>query len=579
MWSKAVLLLCFCLPISLSTHAIAAHSADTATVELTTAFLIETGPRLNPSTAAELWHKGQFTPYADTLALGLGSKPVWIALKLHNDTGRQLERSLLLDTAWLDEIRLYHYRGPRLHHQVVAGDLQPFANRNPLLTGFLFPLELSPGEHFVLLRVSTPDPMLLPLRLLDDEQLEHLPLQRLTSYGLSYGFLLALIFYNTALFFGIRDRHHLLYALYLGSFLLVNLAYSGHGLAWFWSDATEWQRWAPPALMILFGCCGLLFATSFLHIRQYCSRGYRVVQLAAALALLSLTAGWLLDSQLVALSAAFMFMLVFTSLMLLMGLCRVTQGSVSARFYLLAVISGTCGTVITTLAVLGRLPLGEWSFRAAEIGMLAEATLLALALAARIRHVHREQIRAEHAADTDPLTLLNNRRALYRLAESHWQTGNRRRRPLSAVVLDIDHFKQCNDTYGHAAGDRVLCQLGQCILNTVREGDLAARWGGEEFLILLPDTDLEDAGRFAARLLEQIRLTQLTLNGRLIEVTASIGIAEQSEQDRSLDDLIGRADQALYEAKHQGRNRIFRQQMGTDGNDQFSEVLIHESAG
>jgi diguanylate cyclase (GGDEF)-like protein len=112
----------------------------------------------------------------------------------------------------------------------------------------------------------------------------------------------------------------------------------------------------------------------------------------------------------------------------------------------------------------------------------------------------------------------------------------------------------------------------------VREGDLAARWGGEEFLVLLPDTNLEDAGRFAARLLEQIRLTQLTLNGRLIEVTASIGIAEQSEQDRSLDDLIGRADQALYEAKHQGRNRIFQQQMGTDGNDQLSEVLIHESA-
>jgi diguanylate cyclase (GGDEF)-like protein len=460
----------------------------------------------------------------------------------------------------------------------VAGDLQPFANRNPLLTGFLFPLQLSPGEHLVLLRISTPDPMLLPLRLLDDEQLEHLSLQRLTSYGLSYGFLLALIFYNTALFFGIRDRHHLLYALYLGSFLLVNLAYSGHGLAWFWSDATEWQRWAPPALMILFGCCGLLFATSFLHIRQHCSLGYRAAQLAAALALLSLSAGWLMDSQLIALSTAFVFMLVFTSLMLLMGLYRVTQGSVSARFYLLAVISGTCGTVITTLAVLGHLPLREWSFRAAEIGMLAEATLLALALAARIRHVQREQIQAEHAANTDPLTLLNNRRALYRLAESHWQTGNRRRRPLSAVVLDIDHFKLCNDTHGHAAGDRVLCQLGQCILNTVREGDLAARWGGEEFLILLPDTNLEDAGRFAARLLEQIRLTQLILNGRVVEVTASIGIAEQSEQDRSLDDLIGHADQALYEAKHRGRNRIFQQQVDADGNDQLSEVLISESA-
>jgi len=142
------------------------------------------------------------------------------------------------------------------------------------------------------------------------------------------------------------------------------------------------------------------------------------------------------------------------------------------------------------------------------------------------------------------------------------------------VALDIDHFKQCNDTHGHAAGDRVLCQLGQCILNTIREGDLAARWGGEEFLILLPDTPLEDASRFAARLLEQIRASGIAVGHQTIGITASIGLAEQSDRDLSLDDLIARADQALYEAKHQGHNRIYRQEQMTDANPSLTEVLV-----
>lgn len=571
---KAVLSICLWLLGSLMTAASAAHSPNTAEPVYTTHYLVEQDSRLTPDRALELWSSGQFTPYTDTLALGLGSHPVWVALQLQNDTGQHLRRQLLLDTSWLDEVRLFHYRGSRLLHHVLAGDQQAFGDRSPMLTGFLFPLSLAPGQHLILFQIATPDPMLLPIQLMDSQQLEHFTLQRLISYGISYGFLLALIFYNTALFFGIRDRHHLLYALYLGAFLSVNLAYTGHGMAWFWGEATEWQRWAPPALMLLFGCCGLLFATRFLNIRQYCIPGHRLTQLAAGLALTSLFGSWLMDSQLLALITAFIFMLVFTSLMLLMGLYRAAQGSISARFFLLAVIAGTCGTVITTLAVLGFLPLREWSFRAAEVGMLAEATLLALALASRIRHVQREQIRAEHAANTDPLTLLNNRRSLYRLAESYWQTGNRRRRPLSAVALDIDHFKQCNDTHGHAAGDRVLCQLGQCILNTIREGDLAARWGGEEFLILLPDTPLEDASRFAARLLEQIRASGIAVGHQTIGITASIGLAEQSDRDLSLDDLIARADQALYEAKHQGRNRIYRQEQMMDANPSLTEVLV-----
>ncbi len=557
MWLRALLLL-YCLPMLMGHGAIAETVATGGEIPLTytTAFLIENDTQLSAPDALELFQQGQFAPFDETPALGLGSTPVWLALRLNNATDQSLERHLLLDPSWLDNVKLFHYRQRQLQQQTESGDHQPFASRSPLLTGFLFPLTLQPGEHTFLLRISTPDPMILSLKLLDKEQLENTSLLRLVSYAMSYGFLLALILYNKALFMGIRDRHHLLYALYLSSFLLVNLAYSGHGFAWLWGDFTEWQRWAPPVLMTAFGCCGLMFATSFLHIREHSPLADRLVLLTVGIAILGQAVGLMLDSPLVALITAFIFMLAFTSLMLMMGVYRVLQGSISARFYLMAVVSGTVGTVITTLAVLGYIPFTELSFRAAELGMLVEATLLALALAARIRHVQLEQLRAENAANTDALTQLNNRRALYQMAKSHWHTANRRLRPLSLVALDIDHFKQVNDTYGHAVGDQVLCELGRCIKDTVREGDLAARWGGEEFLIVLPNTTLTDADRFAVRLMEKVRAIDIKANAEKIQVTVSCGVAEQLDQDVNLDDLIRRADQALYTAKHEGRDRV-----------------------
>jgi diguanylate cyclase (GGDEF)-like protein len=120
-------------------------------------------------------------------------------------------------------------------------------------------------------------------------------------------------------------------------------------------------------------------------------------------------------------------------------------------------------------------------------------------------------------------------------------------------MLDIDHFKRFNDTYGHAVGDQVLVKVADCFRKSCRDSDFAARFGGEEFVLLLEEADSHNALKFAERLREAI--TELSLSGIEQTITASLGIACLRPETQSLDELIIRADRALYEAKHSGRNR------------------------
>ncbi|SFW98049.1 diguanylate cyclase [Marinospirillum alkaliphilum] len=553
------LLLCLLLLVVATTTSAAVSVMDRHTGPLGQAvvYLEDPQQQLDYQQAYQRWLQGDFVPGTDaTLTFGIGGASVWLLLELDNTTPLTQFRHLLLDTPWIDEVHFHVFRHGVEISRWITGDNYPFTGRSQLQTGFVKSLELRPGLTQVLIHASTPDPMLVPLRVMDDAELMDFSLRRVFTYGLGYGFLLALIFYNTALYFGIRDRRYLLYALYLSVFTIANFSYTGHGFAWLWPESVEWQRWAQPLLMISFGCAGLLFATTFLDMRRHWRPAYRAAVVSVVLVLLAFTLSLVLQNQPMALLVAFVFMLVFTLLMLLMGLYRVRQGSVSARFYLAAVVFGAVGTLVTTLSVWGALPSSEWTFRAAEMGMLVEATLLALALASRIRRAQQRQQQAELAANTDSLTQLNNRRALYQRAETFWGVAERRKVPLSVVVLDIDHFKDFNDTYGHAFGDAVLQRLGQCIRENIREQDLAARWGGEEFIILMPNTTLDKAVTFAGRLLEVLRNTLMEYEGERVQITASFGVAQIERQDLNLDDLIQRADQALYQAKHEGRNRV-----------------------
>lgn len=164
----------------------------------------------------------------------------------------------------------------------------------------------------------------------------------------------------------------------------------------------------------------------------------------------------------------------------------------------------------------------------------------------------------EELSVTDALTGLANRRHLMTKLEQEVQRARRYKTPLSVVMIDIDHFKLVNDTYGHAMGDEVLRNIGKLLKAGVRTTDLAARYGGEELTLVLPHTDLAAALVVADTLRQKFAEQDHTLDGVTIRKTASMGVAARDGQGEVPDaeDLLKHADDALYRAKEGGRNRV-----------------------
>ena len=181
-----------------------------------------------------------------------------------------------------------------------------------------------------------------------------------------------------------------------------------------------------------------------------------------------------------------------------------------------------------------------------------------VAAAAQVKKLHDElrgrNEELDRMARVDALTGLFNRRHLEEELRRQSATACRNGTPLAVLLLDIDHFKRVNDTYGHPAGDLVLQEFGRRLQSDLRAGDVAGRWGGEEFLVLLPDTDLAAALTVAARIRASTSRAPVVADGMPILVTVSGGCAV-GRLDVT-DELVSRADTALYQAKTAGRNRI-----------------------
>jgi diguanylate cyclase (GGDEF)-like protein len=161
-------------------------------------------------------------------------------------------------------------------------------------------------------------------------------------------------------------------------------------------------------------------------------------------------------------------------------------------------------------------------------------------------------------ATTDGLTALFNRRHFEELARAEWTRYQRYGRPLSLLLLDVDKFKSINDRFGHDAGDLVLKAVAFTCKTTKRQTDVAARIGGEEFVLLLPETDEAAAETAAERLRKAIQVHTRSLPGGNLEVTVSIGVAGAGLAMSGFEVMLKRADEALYEAKRMGRNRVVR---------------------
>jgi two-component system cell cycle response regulator len=172
---------------------------------------------------------------------------------------------------------------------------------------------------------------------------------------------------------------------------------------------------------------------------------------------------------------------------------------------------------------------------------------------------HNVQLSLEMAI-TDQLTGLHNRRYMARHLDSLISNAQKSNKPLAFLIMDIDHFKAVNDTHGHDIGDEVLREFANRISANIRGIDLACRYGGEEFVVVMPDTDVDFAYTIAERLRKSVETTPIEISRApgALNVTISIGIAASAGGDDNAEKLLHRADQALYRAKREGRNRVLK---------------------
>lgn len=503
-----------------------------------------------------LYREGRFARGTlPVLSFGIGSQPVWVRLSLFNPGKTAKTMYANLGTTWIDQLDAYLVSAEGVVVEWHAGDSLPGAIGVLPGIGLGMLLPLPSGHSELYLRAQTLDPLLLPIALMPQPKLDAAQRQVHYAYGALYGFLLALIIYNCMLYFGLRQRSHLYYALYVLCFIVMNINYTGHGVAYLWPDRPDFQRFVIVGSIMIYAASGLLFANSFLELSKYSVRVHRWVNGFALAGVLAMVLCIALDSQLAAVLLAFSYLSTVTAIMVALGVFAVITGQRAGIYFLAGTLFGMLGAAATTTSVWGAIPYNTWTYHGIEFGIVLEATLLALALARQVSYAQSARLRAEHLAQRDSLTGLYNRRAFFDLSRGTWSQTHRSIRPLSVLILDIDHFKQINDRYGHEGGDKLLSSVSHLLTATCRMGDVLARWGGEEFVILLPETDLEQARLFAERVRQVIGETGHVTAQEIIRCTVSIGVAVYGD-DVDLDALIARADARLYEAKAGGRNQV-----------------------
>ncbi|MET0616637.1 MAG: diguanylate cyclase, partial [Luteibacter sp.] len=246
-------------------------------------------------------------------------------------------------------------------------------------------------------------------------------------------------------------------------------------------------------------------------------------------------------------------LLLGASLLVVAGAIAAARGSRHAWFFLvgwtpLLVLTALCGAQEQ-----GMLAGAPWLPDAAIAVGAFEAIVLSIGLSDRALTIRHDRDKARQLADSDPLTGVHNRRAWTDAALERLEQGMSR--PIALLFLDLDHFKELNDRYGHAAGDRALVAVAAALRDELRPSDLLGRFGGEEFVAMLQGVDKENALQVSTRLCRRITRLDVHLGENSEPLTVSIGVALRTPAD-TLQSLIERADAAMYAAKLAGRNRV-----------------------
>jgi len=533
---------------------------------------------------------------SNTFSLGYNQNNFWFHFSVYNSSESKKEMVLELTEIFHKHVDLFVI-GSSITKQVNGLNI-PVKSRSIQEPTPSFPIEFLPYEKKeIYLNISSIYPLFGAIELKTRSQYRQDIQTKRYLYIIYLTIILTLTIYNLVLFFFIKERKYLLYIIHIVIFIIWFMNYKGILLPYINMEIYDNLQITIPLAFVFF----TIFSQLILDTKKNSPLLHKILNVFIVLSFISIV--WMQISM----HTGFQFMNIVTApllpLLLYAVFLSLSKYKNIAKIYLIGLSSYLTGIGILTFLALGILPYSKLLSHSVMIGSLLEVVFFSFLIAYKINIVRKKSVETQeklteqqktertrlfhnvreetkelhrakkeleneltkkqtlekhlkHLAATDPLTELLNRRAFFEASDAKMRIASNDKSELSCLVIDIDHFKTVNDTYGHDTGDRVITTLAKMFLNNTRNTDIVGRIGGEEFAILMPNTDKKLALEIADRLRENVSKHKIVLTNKAIIVNISIGLSSIHHQDESIHTIIKRADIALYKAKENGRNQV-----------------------
>lgn len=517
-----------------------------------------------------------FTPLrAGDINQGISNRAYWIRIRLDN-TGKTPKTWVLThETSYLDNIDIYYKNaGEPTYGLQRLSDRVPFAER-PVDYRTLSFQHITPAqshtELYLKLYYDKADSVSLQFTLYDQTAFERMARQENLLFGGYYGILLVLTLIAVIVGSVLQRGSAYTYALFLAATGFQWSLLNGYGFQYLWPNSVYWHNEGFHISFLLFSLLASEFSKIFLRTRDRFPITHRLLLGLQALALIGMGLrflGWYVP----VLHMAFGLLMLVAMVVPVISWRAWRSGVRYARWYVLAWSVYSISLLLSLASAYSNMvPWGMQSLTLLQLGSLLEAVLLTVAMTERLLSVEAERRKAVQLANQDPLTGLGNRRLLQEKYENFRDRFTCDQVPVYLIMIDLDHFKTINDTFGHDAGDQVLIEVADLLRAHCRENDVCIRYGGEEFALLLRTDSIESAWQVAERIRGEFAGHPTRYQGARIEHTLSSGITSvlEGSQLLTVNRMMKYADQALYEGKAAGRNCSIIYRGETGGSKPF----------
>lgn len=502
----------------------------------------------------------EFRPLtAQAVNQGISDRAFWIRVRLRNKGDQPAPWVLRHETSYLDHLTAYFADNGGAIETLRLSDREPYSVR-PLDYRALGFRHTTPAQGYtdlyLRLAYDKADSISLNLMLSSPEAFEADSRSQYISYGLYYGAMLTLVFVSLVGAWLLREWLYFTYGVFLIANGLMWALLNGFAFQYLWPTSVFWHNEGFHIVYLLMAASAFQFSRGFLHTHEQFPRVDRLIKAMQLIMLGGIVLRFFgVYGPVLVLSFVSLISLV---LLAPLGFMAYRRGQRYARWYALAWVVYGIGLGISVVSASSTwLSWGMEPLVFAQAAGVLEAVLLLVALGERLSGWDRDRRLALRMAHQDELTGLNNRRGLRQAYQSFRERYGRDGRPVFIILIDLDHFKSVNDTFGHEAGDRVLIDLAQLLLRSSRSDDVCIRYGGEEFIVMLQAPDDEVAVAIAERIRKEFAREPTDYEGKTIPHTLTAGLATVFSKDvyLSAQEMVQHADVALYDAKRAGRNR------------------------